>query len=59
MIFTIGVVLMCLGWWLAMQFGDWANLDSNWFDKIGTWVFATGAGLTAASVFIAAIKYLP
>lgn len=59
MLFTIGVVLISLGWGIAWFFGDWFNLNQNIWDKMGGFVFATGVGLSMSSLMIAAIKYLP
>ncbi|CAB5219032.1 hypothetical protein UFOVP229_21 [uncultured Caudovirales phage] len=59
MLFTIGVGFIVAGWWLAWYWGDWKDLDSNWFDRVGGGLFGVGVGMCGASLIMAALRYLP
>lgn len=57
--FTLGVVLIGMGWWVAWFLGDWVNMERNAWDHLGSAMFGIGLGMCIASMVIMAMRYMP
>jgi hypothetical protein len=59
MIFTIGCIMMMIGFVIGHSFGDQRLSVWNKYDHIGVWMFVFGVLGALSSIFTITWKYMP